>query len=87
MLCGERGCGHHALPVDGGQLRSASARLYFLNADDTTVLEASTDLVETFRPDLLPVTGWLDNHQSFISVAKLKAAVGWYTSPSWRELL
>ena len=74
------------------QLMEASQELpphdvYFLNADDTTALEVSRDLVETFRPDLLPVTGRLDNHQSLISAAKLKAAVGWYTSPSWRELL
>ena len=33
--------------------------IHFPNADDTTALEGSRDLVETFRPDLLPVTGRL----------------------------
>ena len=87
MLRGERGRGHCALPADGGQPGQPLHKFYFPNADDTTALAGSRDLVATFRPDLLPVTGRLDNHQSFISAAKLKAAVGWYTSLSWRELL
>ena len=67
------------------QLMEASRDLpphdvYFPNADDTTALEGSRDLVETRRPDLLPIIRRQDNHQSFISAAKLKAAVGWYTS-------
>ena len=46
------------------QLMEASQDLpphdvYFPNADDTTVLAGARDLVETFRPDLLPVTGRL----------------------------
>ncbi len=60
--------------------------VFGLNADDTTALESSMELVETFRPDLVPLTRRLDSHQSLMSVAKLKKAVGWSPGPSWREL-
>lgn len=62
--------------------------VYFLNADDTTALEPSRELVERFRPDLLSmfVEGYMKGHQSFLSNAKLKLAVGWEHKTSWRDL-
>lgn len=59
--------------------------VYFLNADDTTALEPSRELVERFRPELLPKGEHLEGHQSFLSNAKLKKAVGWTHHTSWRE--
>ena len=61
--------------------------VYFLNADDTTALESSMELVESYRPDLVPVTHGLNSNHSLISNEKLKRAVGWYPSSSWRDLL
>ena len=60
--------------------------VYFVNADDTTALEKSMELVEAYRPDLVPVTNRLAGNQSLISAEKLKKAVGWSPGPSWREL-
>lgn len=62
--------------------------VYFLNGDDTTALETSQELLERFRPDLvhLAVEGYMKGHQSFLSNAKLKRAVGWEHKTSWREL-
>jgi len=58
---------------------------YFLNADDTTCLEPSHEIVERYRPDLLPLVADLAGHQSFITCDKLKEAVGWEHKTSWRE--
>jgi hypothetical protein len=55
-----------------------------LNADDTTCLESSLELVERFNPDLLPKVTALAGHQSFINCDKLKQAVGWRHKTSWR---
>lgn len=61
--------------------------VYFLNADDTTTLEPSRELIERFNPDLLPLVSQLDGHQSFLNCDKLKQAVGWRHTKSWREHL
>lgn len=60
--------------------------VYFLNADDTMALEPSMELVESYRPDLVPLTRPLSGNQSLISAEKLKKAVGWSPGPSWRNL-
>ncbi|MDH7569534.1 MAG: NAD(P)-dependent oxidoreductase, partial [Armatimonadota bacterium] len=60
--------------------------VYFLNADDTTALEPSRDLVARFKPELLPLAERLEGHQSFITCDKLKRAVGWEHRTSWRAL-
>ena len=60
--------------------------IYFLNADDTTCLEPSLELVERFRPDLLPLVAGLNGHQSFLNCDKLKQAVGWRHETTWRDL-
>jgi len=60
--------------------------VYYLNADDTSVLEPSVALVERFKPDLLPLVTGMTGHQSFFSNHKLKQAVGWQHKISWRNL-
>jgi nucleoside-diphosphate-sugar epimerase len=57
---------------------------YFCNANDTTALEPSRELVEKFRPDLLPVTGSLRGPESFLSNRRLREVVGWEHKASWR---
>ena len=58
--------------------------VYFLNADDTSALEPSRELVERFKPKFLPKVRSLEGHQSFINCDKLKNAVGWKHKTSWR---
>jgi hypothetical protein len=58
--------------------------VYYLNADDTTALEPSLELVERFNPSLKPLAEQLESHQSFFSNQKLKQAVGWRHRTSWR---
>ena len=63
--------------------------VYFLVADDTVALEPSRELVERFRPELMPlfVKGYMTGHQSFLNNDKLKRAVGWEHKTSWRDSL
>lgn len=61
--------------------------LYLVNADDTTALEPSLELVERFRPELLSRTDKLSEHQSFFNCDKLKKMVGWQHQTSWRRYL
>lgn len=60
--------------------------VYYLNADDTSALEPSLELVEHFNPKILPLAERMTGHQSFFSNAKLKQAVGWQHKTSWRDL-
>jgi len=60
--------------------------VYFCNADDTTAVEPTQELVQRYRPDLLSVTGRLEGHESLLSNRRLKQAVGWEHKTSWREL-
>ena len=59
--------------------------VYFLNADDTSALEPSQELVERFKPEFLPKVRTLQGHQSFINCDRLKNAVGWQHKTSWRQ--
>ncbi len=59
--------------------------VYFLNADDTTALEPTRELVEQFNPPLAPLAAELEGHQSFLNCDKLKRAVGWRHCTSWRQ--
>jgi len=63
--------------------------VYFLNADDTTALEPTRELVERFRPELMPLfmKGYIKDNESFLSNNKLKRAVGWRHKTSWRRYL
>ena len=60
---------------------------YFCNGNDTTALEPSAELIERFRPDLLPLVRDLGGHASFTSNRKLHETVGWEHRTSWREYL
>lgn len=60
---------------------------YFCNADDTSALEPSQELVEKLKPDLAPVVRHLPGHTSFLSNAKLRQTTGWEHRTSWRQNL
>ncbi len=59
--------------------------VYFLNADDTSALEPTQELVERFKPELLPKLRTVSGHESFINCDKLKNAVGWAHNTAWRQ--
>jgi nucleoside-diphosphate-sugar epimerase len=59
--------------------------VYVANGLDTVALEPSLELVQRFRPDLLPLAGSLSGHQAFFSVAKAQAALGWAPKRTWRD--
>jgi hypothetical protein len=60
---------------------------FFCTADDTNALEPSWELIERFRPDLLPIAskGELKGHASLISNGNLKKSVGWEHRKGWRS--
>jgi len=60
---------------------------FFCNGDDTQALEPSMELVEKYRPDLLPRVREMEGHASFISNRKLRETVGWEPKTSWRQYL
>ena len=59
--------------------------VFYLNGDDTSVLEPSRELVERFNPGLLPLVRDLEGHASFFSNKKLRQMVGWAPRTSWRN--
>jgi UDP-glucose 4-epimerase len=59
---------------------------YFCNGDDTTALEPTRELIERFRPDLLPLAEGLQGHESLISNSRLCLTIGWEPRTSWRDL-
>jgi UDP-glucose 4-epimerase len=61
--------------------------VYFCNNDDTSALEPTKELIEKFRPDLLPLAASLQGYESLMSNRKLKESVGWTPVCSWREYL
>ena len=60
---------------------------YFCNGDDTTALEPTRELIETYKPELLPLVRDLEGHASLLSNKKLRETVGWAPQTSWREYL
>jgi UDP-glucose 4-epimerase len=60
---------------------------FFCNANDTTALESSYELVERLNPGLLPLVRGLEGHASFLSNDKLRQTVGWEHRTSWRQYL
>ena len=60
---------------------------FFCNADDTTALEPSRQLIDQFWPDLLEKIRDLEGHASLLSNQKLRRTVGWEHRTSWREPL
>jgi nucleoside-diphosphate-sugar epimerase len=61
--------------------------VYFCNADDTSVLEPSRDLVARFKPQWLPLVRELEGNASFLSNQHLRRTVGWEHRTSWRPYL
>ena len=61
--------------------------VFVANAADTTLLEPTLEVIERFRPDLLPLAKGLEGHRAFFSTAKAQAALGWAPARTWREFL
>lgn len=61
--------------------------VFFCNADDTTLLEPSLEILHRYQPKLLPLVRDLPDHASFLSNKRLQQAVGWQHKTSWREFL
>ena len=61
--------------------------VYYCNGNDTGVLTPSREIVERFRPDLLPHVRDLEGCASFFSNKALRDAVGWEHKTSWRMYL
>ena len=76
-LCLEAGIAGDLPPYDN----------YYVNADDTLVLEDSRDVVARLKPVWLPQAERLSGRQAFISTAKVKQALGWKPEHSWTEYL
>jgi UDP-glucose 4-epimerase len=68
----------HQIPAHGA---------FFCNGDDTTALEPSLELLERFKPELLPLVKELPGHATLLSNQKLRQTVGWEPRTSWREFL
>ena len=65
--------------------RIAPFGAYYCNNDDTTLLEPTLEVIEKYRPDLLPlIKAPLDGHATLFSCGRLKAVVGWKPTKSWR---
>ncbi len=60
---------------------------YFCNGDDTTALEPTRELIETYKPELLPLLRDVEGHASILSNKRLRETVGWAPQTSWREYL
>ena len=65
----------HDIPAHGA---------YLCNSDDTAALEPTRELIERFRPELLPVAGEMEGHQALLSSKLLQQVVGWQPRTSWR---
>jgi len=60
---------------------------FFCNGNDTTALEPTRELVERFKPELLPILRYVEGHATLISNEKLRKTVGWEHKTSWRDAL
>ncbi len=54
---------------------------------DTEALEPTLELIERFRPELLPVTEGLRGYDALFSSAHVEEMLGWLPYRSWREYL
>lgn len=61
--------------------------VYFCNNDDTTCLEPTMEILEKFRPELVPLAHGITGNDTLMSNARLKKAVGWKPVESWRQYL
>jgi nucleoside-diphosphate-sugar epimerase len=84
---------HRLLMEKAGEIEPHG--VYFCNGNDTSVLEPSRELVERFKPELLPLvrdtsadlSAGLEGNASFLSNHKLRQVVGWEHRTSWRQYL
>jgi nucleoside-diphosphate-sugar epimerase len=60
--------------------------VYFCNGDDTTALEPTRDLIQKFKPELLPLLKQVLGNASLLSNERLRKTVGWEHRTSWRNL-
>jgi len=75
---------HRLLMEKAGKGQLEAYGTFFCNADDTSALEPSRELIERFAPELRPLIRDLDGHASLLSNQKLCDAVGWQHRTSWR---
>jgi nucleoside-diphosphate-sugar epimerase len=75
---------HRLLMEKAGKGQLPAYGTFFCNADDTSAIELSQELIERFAPELLPLIHDLDGHASLLSNQKLCDAVGWQHRTSWR---
>lgn len=61
--------------------------VFVANGLDSTLLEPSLEVIEKFRPDLLPVSQKMTGHRAFFSVEHAQQVVGWTPKHSWRDYL
>ncbi len=54
---------------------------------DTEALEPTMELIERFRPDLLPVSHGLSGHDALFSPKHAYEMVGWVPAITWRDYL
>jgi len=54
---------------------------------DTTALEPTMELIERFRPELLPVTTPIEGHGPLFSPKHANELVGWVPDLTWRDYL
>lgn len=59
--------------------------VFLANALDTTLVEPTCEVIERFRPDLLPIAEGLDGHGALLSTAKAQQLLGWTPLESWRR--
>ncbi|MDR3121957.1 MAG: NAD(P)-dependent oxidoreductase [Clostridiales bacterium] len=58
---------------------------YYCNNDDTHILEPTMEVINKYRPDLVPlIREPLEGHATLFSNKRLKAVVGWKPQQSWR---
>ena len=75
---------HRLLMEKAGMGQLPAYGTYFCNADDTSALDPSRELIARFAPELLPLVRDLDGHASLLSNQRLCDAVGWQHRTSWR---
>lgn len=73
---------HRLLMEQAAQLPEHA--VYFVNADDTTALEPSAELVARYQPESESLAAGMQGCESFLSCSKIKQATGWQHQKSWR---
>ncbi len=61
--------------------------VFVANGLDTTLLEPTMEVLERFRPDLVPLARGIEGHQALFSTAKAQKLLGWKPTQSWRDYL